>query len=813
MAPRSKQPSDLPGVVPGGKREAENEAEIAATAAKMPTPQPSASLNEASDEADPAASAGAEEPSPEVSLTPEQDAAIAQLADSDYGIEAPNFDDLTPEQQAAIDTLAGNEGFLEEAEQVEAVEFANEEEIANERGDQIGIVKELKARAIQNLGRNVNEEKSLISKALGSDFEVTSKGNELFFRKKGSKKFFPIDRKSFSGGLREFVGDLVDFSGEGLEAGTSVVAAAKGAVAGAAAGTAAFPGAGTLAGGVAGGVAAAGAAGLAATAAREIAIRAFEGETSTDLAKELTWNTGLNLATLGMGALVKGAGKKVLSSFQETLEMAPMKRVEELAEVRVKFEAVSETVMGKHRPGSLAKGEVGDRIYGAIEALDDRLDKALNFTRKQSIMDLGGMPKKVDNYAQAIEAQLESMGIPKTMIPQLGDPKLYRETLEYFKRNKALGDEVMGAEFGKKLIDEYLSINKTGGMSMQNVWNTLDWLKQPAGYKNGAKVEYPTAAMAKARELRRALAVDRNEILATSYSKSDPKTSSFMMDAMKEYTEKVDTIVQFKKIFKSSKESAEKFTDAIVRPNNSQQVRDFRNLVGAESEEFALLQAEWFDRIFRETLTDVGTVDPLKLKKTMAKYGDEVVDEMLSKTQRHALEAISQKAAKIPYFDIINATQRDKQVVQDMAAIGLLGQKHPGPVIRLFWNMLGSNADAAKYLADDGLLELAAKTADPGKQSLILKITQSFRKMLDATDIVDKNGRKMLQPIDFDARLQDPAIQKVLLDTQSKMRSDAAKKGIRLPGAGAMLGAQAGRMLAPQNAEKPGAGTGSEAAQ
>jgi hypothetical protein len=518
------------------------------------------------------------------------------------------------------------------------------------------------------------------------------------------------------------------------------------------------------------------------------------------------WNTGLNVATLGLGAIVKGFGKKAVSSFAETLEAAPMKRVEELAEVRLKFEAVSETVMGKHRPGSLAKGETGERIYGAIERLDDRLDKALEFTRESSVKDLGKMPKKVDNYAKAIEDQLERLQVPREMLPQLNDPKTYREVVEFLKTNKALGDEVMGAEFGKKMIDEYLTLNKSGGLNMNQVWNTLDWLKKPAGYSNGGKVEYPSAAQGVARDLRRALAADRNEILSQSYSKSDPKTSQFMLDAMKEYNEKVDTIVQFKDIFRRSKESAEKFTDAIVRPNNSQQVKDFRDLVGAESEEFGLLQAEWFDRVFREAINDAGAVDPVYLKKTMAKYGDEVVNEMVSPTQRHALEAVVQKAAKIPYFDIINATQRDKQVLQDLAAIGILGQKNPGPIIRLFWNVLGSNAEAAKYLADDGLLELAAKTADPGKKSLLLKVTQSFRKMLDATDIVDKNGRKVLEPMDFDKRLQDPAVQKVILDVQTKQRSEAAKKGIRLPGAGAMTAGEAAQMLTPQREQKSGTG-------
>lgn len=798
---RSKQPSDLSGVIPGADARSKAEAEIAAQAAKpMPTPAPSASTPQASDEA---SAASAAMPTPEDSsamqLTSEQDAAITQLADSDFGIQAPAFEDLSPEQQSAIDELAKNDDFLEKEEAAsnpQAVAYASDKEISEGRNGQIGFLQELKARAVQNLGRNVKEERSLLSKALGADFEVTSKGDEVFFRKRGSKKFFPIDRKGFSGGLREFVSDLVDFSGEGLEIAAAVPAEAKaismGAGAGAAAGgVMAAPGA------IAGAIAGAPIAALASTAAREAAVQFFEGESSTDLANEFAWNTGLNLATLGLGAIVKGSGKKVLSAFAETLEAAPMKRVEELAEVRLKFEAVSETVMGKHRPGSLAKGEVGDRIYGAIEKLDDRLDQALQFTRKNSIQDLGGMPKKVDTYAEALEGQLEALGIPRHMLPNLSEPKLYRETIEYFKKNKALGDEVMGAEFGRKMIDEYLSLNKQGGLSMQQVWNTLDWLKQPAGYKNGAKVEYPNASMGIARDLRRALASDRNEILAQAYSKSDPKTSKFMLDAMKEYTEKVDTIVQFKKVFKSSKESAEKFTDAIVRPNNSQQVKDFRDLVGAESEEFSLLQAEWFDRIFRESVNDVGAVDPAYLKKTMAKYGDEVVDEMVSPIQRKALEGVVTQASRIPYFDILNATQRDKQVLQDLAAVGILGQKNPGPIIRLFWNVLGSNADAAKYLADDGLLELAAKTRDPGKQSLLLKVTQSFRKMLDATDIVDKNGKKYLKPIDFEERLRDPKIQKVILDVQNKQRADAAKKGIRIPGAGAMIASEAMQPLAP----------------
>jgi hypothetical protein len=66
------------------------------------------------------------------------------------------------------------------------------------------------------------------------------------------------------------------------------------------------------------------------------------------------------------------------------------------------------------------------------------------------------------------------------------------------------------------------------------------------------------------------------------------------------------------------------------------------------------------------------------------------------------------------------------------------------------------------------LLELASKTKDLTKQGFWLKTSQGLRRMMDATDLVQKGDRKVLKKMDFDEKLKDPEVLKKMLEIQQQ---------------------------------------------
>ncbi|MCH7695462.1 MAG: hypothetical protein IIB73_04085, partial [Proteobacteria bacterium] len=326
---------------------------------------------------------------------------------------------------------------------------------------------------------NIAEEKSLakkmFSRMLGPEFEVKSKDDELFFRKKGSKKFFRLDPEGFEGGLREVILDtFADLSGEGIEA----VASVTGEVVGVAAGAAVAGGPGAIIGAIAG----VPIGGGFATLARQAAIEVFEGETSTDLAQEFAMNTGFNLVALGTGVILKSGFKRASVFLKEALEKAPGRRVKQLAEIRQAFEQVaneigapiqklSPPITGKKPKGGFTqitteigpkaktRGQIGKEIEDSITRQNNMLDKKVKLVKSETIaksVGLDGSPKIFDTntYAEELASVLDELGVTRevqsAMVSEVTSKiptnTVRRNVLQGLKNENVLGD-ASGLEF------------------------------------------------------------------------------------------------------------------------------------------------------------------------------------------------------------------------------------------------------------------------------------------------------------------------------------------------------------------------------
>lgn len=787
--PPGKQPSQLPSKVPGEELAEAKEQALAEKPGQINLPEP---VREHMQSTPSVTDSLVEQP---VQQSPEEDP--QQMSD---------------DPDTLLRDLAKSEAFLETVEEADQELTAGPELVqegtpeAEQRP--LGFRQEMAARAIQNLGRNPAEQKSLLQKALGKDFEVKSRGDELFFRKRGSKKFFPIDREGMFTSLREFIADaLPDISGElletGVAVGTEVGAVKSGAVAGGTLGLAAGGPAGGFAGAAlgsgAGFVAGIPASAAASVAAREGAIRYFEGETSTDLKDEFVLNTGINAATLGTGMVLKRGVKRGLAALQEILESQPKVRVQELAEIRQSFEQVrSDVGLPEVSP---AKG--GQQIYDSVVALNNRLDKKVGLVKEQAIAAAGERRFPTERYAQKLSQILESVGITKEQQQFLAfsregiDVEKLPDEIKNVLNNRALAKrqllgklreaKVFGSDTGADFVDEALTqlgkVNQSGGLKAKEMFDLLDYWKQPAGYKpGGVKVEFPAETQALARQLRMELTGDRSALFADVF-KGNPEQLAYAQAAFKEYAERIDYINKFKQVFKRQT-SAEKFTRALIAPKNSQQIKNLKFLLGSDSDEFNFVKAQWFSDVTEKAIDPVtGTVKPVQLEKSLKAYGDDVLGEMIEPKQLESLKFVANRAKQIPNLDMSqNASQT---FVKDAASVLLLNYKHPAIVVRALWFLSRGNADAAHYLANDGLLDVATSLKDPIKRTRAVKVIESFQRLLDATDVAtDKAGRKYLKPMDIEQRLQDPQVQELLMKQLPKPgQMDNLSRG-KAPGAG-----------------------------
>lgn len=753
------QPSALAQSVPGKAERTQLESEVAPV--KI---------------GDSGASATSAAPTDPSAAPNEQDSLIQQLASEPDGSSTQT--DLHPEQQSLIDQIASDEAMTEVAggaKNPSDIQVAGPDE-----QNPLSMGQEFKARVIGKLGRNVSEQKSLFEKALGKDFEVTTKGDELFFRKKGSKKYFPVDKEAFTGGLREMLMDTADLGGDALEVGGNVA----GEAASVAAGTAVGGPVGAVAGAI-GGAPVAAATGIAL---RQAAIDYFGGDSSTNLKDEMMMGTGINLATLGLGAALKSGIKGSLNIIKDVLESQPKVRLGQLAQVRKEVETVASELGST---GKQSVSETGQEVFDAVTKQSDMLDDKMKLLREQSVIRASDKVLPADNYRQSLSEVLKKYGIDDANQSMLRNPKARAEIVGRLEKSN-VPDEVIGF-LDDHVMEDLANIDKTGGITMDRIWNTADNLKRPGGYNQGGKVvQLPTQAMGLARSIRQGIAKDRDAAVETLF-KGTPE-GEYLSGAIKEYSEKIDGINDFKKMFQSSK-SSERFMKGLIKsgsekmPASASALKDFKYIVGDDSTEFKNIQAVWMDDVMKKGIDpSTGIVKGKAITKYMDSFEKDFLDEMLTPMQQKALRFSADKAEKIPYLDML--TPGSQQAAQDYAQIAMRHFDASSATTRLLWNLFRGNADAAKYLKNEGLLEIALKMKDPEKRSMAMKTIEMFQKMLQATDVVrTKDGRNVLRKMDFDQKLKDPKAAKVMSDIQQKwMQKNGGmvpEASITAPGAGA----------------------------
>lgn len=573
------------------------------------------------------------------------------------------------------------------------------------------------ARFKSKFGQNVEDQRRIMQSSLGDAYDTKISDDEVLFKKKGEKKYRRVDPKQF-----ELISDLTDFAPEVLEGAATSVGA----------------GLGTLAGGPIGTVAGAAGGGALGGAARNMAVQAFGAEPTADLAKEAAFGAAVNTLMLPAAAAGRWGMKGVLNLFEDAVGGSPTAVVRQASKIRQGFDELRAEI-GIPRG---TKGEAGKEIRTAADKVASDLSKEMDMFRTQATKAAGDAPLKAERTAGKIKELLAK----QNLIPEADG------TFKMPSKDELAQWEPFGDSSGKilhDLITDYNEINKNGGLTMLRLFNKADAYRKTADF---AKTN-PKAVNAIYRQLRGAIGQDQADAAALVLKGTDGE--ELAQTAVKKYAANKGAL---DKVERLTRRSAEKIADSLSSKNNSEIVEDLAQVFGKDSDTFKTVQTHWVSNILEKSIDkDSGIINGNMVEDAMDSFGKDVVRQFLEPQQEASIRMLAKRSRKLPFFDPAkNASEAGllKNFVQAWSG-NIAGQ---AAFARLTYSVLGGNSRAMRWLAKDGIQEIAQQTKDPVGRTSLMKLASGLQWMVENSQIkkTTKGGEKLTFPIGF------PAMSKLL---------------------------------------------------
>lgn len=494
--------------------------------------------------------------------------------------------------------------------------------------------------------------------------------------------------------------------GEGLiSAGTESVGALVGSLGG--------PG-GTIAG-LVGGAAAGGA--LASTA-RSNLVKYLGADPTVDPIKDATIAAGLNVGLLGLGGALRPLLRSGSKLVEETAREAPMARVSEAA--RVLGEA--QDILTRNQLKDIPKAEAGKQVFDAISASGHQLEQDLG-TMKQLVrdrIDVNGDHWDTHNFIQeAGDVLSRRRGV--TLAPD--EDGILRATLQVDKLPQAEKAQLKGLA---ELFNDAQA--RAGQMTFADMDSAVKQLEADAIFDPAAK---GTPIQKDFTRLRGALRQDQ-DLVAKQALGGDTAEWNLYQDAYKNYAGKIDEIRAFRSDFlKRANESGEKFLDGLVKPKESERLRDLKAVLGEDSPEFGLVQDHFAAKLLEQARDPrFGFVNDLQLKRAIKGYGEDVLGEMLGPAEVKRLQVAAEKAGKIPLGDLTSARLgQSREMAASVGALIAGSNLYATTKARILFSLLGKTQEASQYLTTEGLNQLAQKATTPVERTKIVRMMQAFREL------------------------------------------------------------------------------------
>jgi hypothetical protein len=624
-------------------------------------------------------------------------------------------------------------------------------------------------RARAGLGRNQTEVMNAYKARYGDD-NVQVKDGEIYFRRSDGEKLRRVDRKGLANGLdliedlladnsgpilETFVSALTDYGLLGGPLGGGVPLAAK----------AALSGVGAVTGGATGAI------------ARDLFIKGIDAVTGTKQSdeevswfKEAAWNSGINL---GAGTFL-GAGKLGAGKFREILDSRALPRIQLLAQVKNEFEDFAKGL------GFTGEGlrTAGERINDVVSATEEKLkgavyaveSKAKEVARQEGIdaLPVTGLVKKlgevIGDYAERGGVVFDKDGLARVarasdsamtdeeaaVAADMFGEKAVRQAQDLGRAAEASTQSALGSVNGRRtlemLCDQYnnlLSAQRSkGGVDIQTIFDFIDGYTEKAQFSKENPINKTQQELFKT--LRNAAAGDRNAALQTLLHGTGSEEEKIFKSAYENYHQRIDDVLQFRRSF-DKQESAAKFAEALVQPDNVERILKLKSILGENSKEWDSFRGEWIGKLF-EDATDAssGILNTGKILESMKGYGSEVLGQLLSKEEQGAIRKAAVAASEIPFSDLISP--REKQTLDAMIALSPVNQ-YPVTRFRTLWRVIAGNEQAAKYLTDEAFLKAARNATTKTERGQLLSTQRFFKEATDQMKPVNltrtmANGKK-----------------------------------------------------------------------
>ncbi|MCP3873385.1 MAG: hypothetical protein GY699_09565 [Desulfobacteraceae bacterium] len=602
---------------------------------------------------------------------------------------------------------------------------------------EMGFWKELESRLASSVGRTPKERASILRDKF-PDSKITVKKGEVLMDGR------PVDLPKGEGGVREFGMDIADWGGDiaeavlstaielGITAGGTFVASPVGTIPAYAAGAATGAGAGVKARG---------------KAVEKLGGKQMSIQDEMDLIIE---TSGLNLAFLGAGALVRKGFTTAKGAIKEAAKSMPARRIERLAAIQKTIKDVADEIGARVDPESIKQ-----KIFGAVDHSYEKLEKSIGLLRNETIEAAGNQRFVPRNFLKQSTKMFKDYGVQV-------DPVSFKATMptEQVYAFGAEGGEGVLADVIKRYNEvlDTLMIKDgqvTGGLSAKRMFDKTKQLGDTA-FQRFANKQPKIGKVYK--DLSKAASSDRNEMLNQVLKGTEYE--GFISDTYNKFSDEIDMTREFRNLFRSNKDS-EKIIDAVIKPQNSETLMNLKGLLGEGSDEWNQFVSGWMnDLIEKNTSQTTGIFNADKFLSSIKRLGDKtrkvlITDEHFNKLRKQAVDY-----SKIETADLVKDAKAQgvlqslyKTIVAPMAGIAQL----PGTRAKAAWQLVKPNATAADYLLDDGFLKLAQEAQNRTEKRAWMKTREIFKNIL-ANSTKAKVGNRTIY-------VSTPAVRKMLLMT------------------------------------------------
>lgn len=587
----------------------------------------------------------------------------------------------------------------------------------------LGALDEALVRFKTALGRNPKTQEQLLRAALPSGFEVRNESGVLYYRAPDAKKFVPLDPEGFNNSVAEaFMDIVVDGGPEILETLATVGAEATGAGIGAATGGPVGAAAGFAAGSALGASAASG--------ARDLAASALGAEITTEEAtKEAAFSGTLAAATGGAFSAIRAVPAKVgrfsLDFVEEVLTQRPINRLTQYAKLQRGIEDIADSL----NPAHLGKTRIGSATLNAADSI--------------LVNELG--PKVGAVKEAVLRATGPGGAIPATRTDQLVTNKLdelglsFSPTTNTFLRDMGRDElpEAFATGAGAKLLDNMIQIKsrieRAGGLPANDMFRIMDDMGK--AFEGDASKDVRSLQ----KRLYRAMAQDRQKSVPTILKRAGfAEEAELAESAFRDYSVAKDVVDTLKAKIrgtgadKRQRENFAAITNAVVQKDNPAFLNRLKSIIGADSKEFAMIQAHEIEKALEAARDPVtGIIEARTFKRALRAKGDEVANTLYSPAQLARLDKFADDMSKINLSDIVKSEPaRAQEFAMRGVALMQADLNARSAATRLIWQMFKNNKDMAEYLSREGMAKLAEK-APRTERNKILAIGNQLGKLYE----------------------------------------------------------------------------------